>query len=619
MGIKKIIRSFPKRTAIIPLLLLILFQPLFAENAGERLNATVGRVINGNTFITSDWIKFRLIDIRLPADKSARHALEKYLKTRIAGKRVQLEHDSRKHDSDGVQLVYLFMDGKLINAEILAAGLTKMKSNSVNKKYQRYFFQSQAKAYKSGIGIWKRVGNATESMIKKDHDTVTNDDGTAALHQPIKYERVTKGPLILAERINNEGVESAEKGNLTSAIDSWRRSAQLMPGLYEPNYNMARANLVNGSYADAEEIIKKLIEEEHKDPRLLTMLGKAYLGRGKPDAALEMHKEALEQNPNLYEAQLNAARTYQTIGNSERALYEYGLAKSMKPEDPYLYFNIGNLYEARGEQDKAVEYYNKSLERNPNKAFISELKSRLQAIEDEKGLPLDVLRKRLLPAMVQIRTTKGTSPSRLSLERPTRTVTRGAGFIINRRGEIITSARLVRRANSIRVRVYDPNVGAVTQTLYRAEIVASRRTPEVDEVPFFDFALIKLDSPPNGLISIEMGSAAKVNPETPVYTMGYPGSKRYSLLQGTLTDIIDLPGDEKQRIRMISDYPAIKSSPVKKIKLFINDLGIDEQLRGSPLINNKGQVIGLNVMGMAGYKGESISIDIDTIRKALRR
>jgi S1-C subfamily serine protease len=411
----------------------------------------------------------------------------------------------------------------------------------------------------------------------------------------------------------------AEKGDMKGAASRWEEATKLMPELFEASYNLARAKIELGLYDDAQKLVEKLIKEKPQEAVLYTLLGTALLGQGTPDDAISMHRKALSLDPDLYEARLNIARTYETVGNLQRALYEYNKIKKSAPNDPYLYLSIGSLYQSLGNEEKAMENFNKALEVSTDETVSSAVRAKLEALEAEKGLSQDALSEKLAPAIVQVQAVKIVPHPQFPQTRTIRQASIGAGFIVSGREEVITSAKLISKAAEITVRFYDPVSGTLGKTAYPAEVVVSGRIPSVNEVPFLDFALLKMSSSPQGLQALEFGDSSSVSIDDVVYTMGYPGGKEHKLLKGTVTEIRDMPGSEQQRMAFLKRYPAIKASPVKSVKLLVNDLGIDEQLLGAPLVNKRGQIIGINVVGLQGYEGESVALDINSVRTVLQR
>jgi len=83
--------------------------------------------------------------------ESARKLNEKLL----SASEIRLEFDIRKRDSKGNLMAYLFTsDGRLINAEIVRAGLAKVLIIPPNEKYKGRLLEAESEARKDNIGLW---------------------------------------------------------------------------------------------------------------------------------------------------------------------------------------------------------------------------------------------------------------------------------------------------------------------------------------------------------------------------------------------------------------------------------------------------------------------------------
>ena len=59
------------------------------------------------------------------------------------------------------------------------------------------------------------------------------------------------------------------------------------------------------------------------------------------------------------------AKAYIALSDTERAYAEIDKGIAINPVDPYIYLRAGDLYRDRAEYGKAVQYYQKSVEVDP--------------------------------------------------------------------------------------------------------------------------------------------------------------------------------------------------------------------------------------------------------------
>jgi micrococcal nuclease len=75
----------------------------------------------------------------------------------VAGKHVRLEMDARARDRYGRLLAYVWVDGVMVNAELVRRGYAQVMTVPPNVRYQRLFLALQREARQSGRGLWRGV------------------------------------------------------------------------------------------------------------------------------------------------------------------------------------------------------------------------------------------------------------------------------------------------------------------------------------------------------------------------------------------------------------------------------------------------------------------------------
>jgi tetratricopeptide (TPR) repeat protein len=59
---------------------------------------------------------------------------------------------------------------------------------------------------------------------------------------------------------------------------------------------------------------------------------------------------------------------YSDQGDNDKAIESYQKAIDINPSDATAFVNMGNAYSAKGDNDKAIEYYQKAIDINPSYA-----------------------------------------------------------------------------------------------------------------------------------------------------------------------------------------------------------------------------------------------------------
>jgi len=140
-----------------------------ASPVGDRVR--VSRVTSGQTVEvlvaqSPRTQKVSLLGIETPwvSQKPWGDQAWKRLQELVNGKTVLLESDVEKtlqrQDGSQINLAYVWLDGVLLNQQLVEEGLALAKSRSPNTKYDQLLAAAQEKARLLGLGIW----NPTQPM-----------------------------------------------------------------------------------------------------------------------------------------------------------------------------------------------------------------------------------------------------------------------------------------------------------------------------------------------------------------------------------------------------------------------------------------------------------------------
>jgi len=165
----------------------------------------------------------------------------------------------------------------------------------------------------------------------------------------------------------------------------------------------------------------------------------------------------------------------------------------------------------------------------------------------------------------------------------------GSGFVYDNLGHIITNAHVVDGANKATVTFLDGSQ-------YSAEIIGEDR--------FTDIAVIKVSEKPRLLHPLQMGDSSLLQVGEQVAAIGNPFG-----LSGSMTS-----GIVSQMGRLIASPDTAFSIP----DVIQTDAAINPGNSGGPLLNMKGQVIGINTAILSGtgeFAGVGFAIPSNTVSK----
>ena len=165
----------------------------------------------------------------------------------------------------------------------------------------------------------------------------------------------------------------------------------------------------------------------------------------------------------------------------------------------------------------------------------------------------------------------------------------GSGFIYSEDGYVVTNHHVIENAKKITVILYDGSE-------YEAKLIGS------DSLA--DIALLKIEVPENvSLLAMELGNSDELVVGEPVVAIGCPAGIEFI---GTVTDGII---SAINRNIELSDN---SGSTSKIMTLIQTNATINHGNSGGPLINSRGQVIGINTLKLSqNYEGIGFSIPIN--------
>ncbi len=164
----------------------------------------------------------------------------------------------------------------------------------------------------------------------------------------------------------------------------------------------------------------------------------------------------------------------------------------------------------------------------------------------------------------------------------------GSGFITTADGEIVTNAHVVEGADRVQVTLKDGRT-------FTGEVVGA------DSVT--DIAVIKIDA--DNLPTVNISDSDQIQPGEWAIAIGNPLG-----LDSTVTaGIISATGRTSREVGV----------PDKRVEFIQTDAAINPGNSGGPLLNLKGEVIGVNTAIIQGAQGLGFAIPINTVQRISRQ
>lgn len=165
----------------------------------------------------------------------------------------------------------------------------------------------------------------------------------------------------------------------------------------------------------------------------------------------------------------------------------------------------------------------------------------------------------------------------------------GSGFVFDRAGHLITNYHVVDHAREIQITLFDGSS-------YSAQVVG--------QDAYSDIAVLKIDAPPELLYPVALGDSSLLRVGQRVFAIGNPFGLERTLTTGIISSLNrTLPGDGQR--------PTIRSA----IQI---DAAINPGNSGGPLLDSRGQLIGMNT-AIASATGQSSGVGFAIPSNSIQR
>ena len=126
------------------------------------------------------------------------------------------------------------------------------------------------------------------------------------------------------------GDHKVSKGDLTGAIEDYRRAVKIAPQVVGPRNNLAGILYLSGQHEDGIRELESLAEEKGVPSFVLNNFGYMLIDSGKASRAISYLERSIRESDNG-EAHLNLSLAYRSLGQSQQAEKELTTALTIDP------------------------------------------------------------------------------------------------------------------------------------------------------------------------------------------------------------------------------------------------------------------------------------------------
>ena len=142
----------------------------------------------------------------------------------------------------------------------------------------------------------------------------------------------------------------------------WSKAVQCFPNSFKAQYNLGQQYTKKGDWDKSIMHYLKALELNYNDFQVHNNLGIAYKEKGKLDIAMKEFEQSVILKENYADARFNLAVTLGEIGDIDSAINEYNKSLALKPDNIIAMHNLGQIYLTKGYLDKAETMFKNALE-----------------------------------------------------------------------------------------------------------------------------------------------------------------------------------------------------------------------------------------------------------------
>ncbi len=177
-----------------------------------------------------------------------------------------------------------------------------------------------------------------------------------------------------------------QQEDFKSAQDTFLHCVECQPEYADNYYNLGLTYLKQQQPEEAVAAFEQAIALECKQDDVQHLLGNAYLHEGDPAKALSYFMRQLEISP-LMESYYNIGVILMHQDRNKEAIQYLEQAQSLAPDDTAIAINLGGIYLKLQQLEKATEYYQAAIEKDPDNDELKHIVAAISQTETPDHAP----------------------------------------------------------------------------------------------------------------------------------------------------------------------------------------------------------------------------------------
>jgi tetratricopeptide (TPR) repeat protein len=188
----------------------------------------------------------------------------------------------------------------------------------------------------------------------------------------------------LEDSHNVLGSIERQAGNFEAALRAFRQELEINPGNWRTQANLGSLYEAMGDLGQAETSYRKALEIKGEDPDLALALAGVYSRQGKDEDALRLLERVGPGSAKEIDLRYNQAAMLQSQGKIDEARVIYESVLALMPDHERSLVNLGVIYARQGEDQKAIELWQRALKVNPSNATA---RRNIELLRERLGQP----------------------------------------------------------------------------------------------------------------------------------------------------------------------------------------------------------------------------------------
>jgi len=157
------------------------------------------------------------------------------------------------------------------------------------------------------------------------------------------------------------------------SVESYKEILKIDPDDFEAQYQLAADRMENHEFAEAAQLLKRMLKKYPRNVEVMNVLGWALLNSGQIDAGFHIWRQSLKVDPkssatrdSIMRAHLDLGKKCRDQGQYNSALKHFkSLLKLLGPKNPEVHFEIATTYFLKGDKRSAYVAYQTVMKLDP--------------------------------------------------------------------------------------------------------------------------------------------------------------------------------------------------------------------------------------------------------------